>query len=263
MKKIIEAIKWPVLLGMGFALLVLACGAPKQTVRQDEAEGADVDVLLGLTEPGEQQKPEQKEPVAEKKEGGLTEQEVLDMFNMDEKAQKPPTETKKDDTQGQIDSEIARLNAAEAAEGTVETRDGGEAEAVPPATDIVWKATSFQGRYEEALETYRASKYQDAIQRFEALLNTGTKHLLSVNCQYWIGESYYGLTNYQQAIVAFEKVFTFEKEHKDDDAQLKLGICYYRMNDRERAKQEFQKLLDAYPESEYVSRARAFIRQIE
>jgi hypothetical protein len=151
MKKIVQAIKWPVLLGMGFALLVLACGAPKQTVRQDEAEGADVDVLLGLTEPGEQ--PAQKVPVEEKKEGGLTEQEVLDMFNMDESDQQPPVQTKTDDTTGQIDSEIARLNAAEAAEGTVEERDAGGSDVVPPATDIAWRATSFQGRYEEALDT--------------------------------------------------------------------------------------------------------------
>lgn len=260
MKKVIKGFRWPVLLGMGFALLVLGCAAPKQTVRQDEAEGADVDVLLGLTEPGEQGV--QKEPDAEKQDGGLTEQEVLDMFNMEEN-KKPPAETNVEDKTGQIDSEIARLNAAEAAEGTVEKSDGSESVVMPRTTDIAWRAASFQGRYEEALETYRASKYQDAIQRFEALLNTGTKHLLAVNCQYWIGEAYYGLTNYQQAIVAFEKVFTFEKEHKDDDAQLKLGICYYRMNDQERAKLEFQKLLDAYPESEYVSRARAFLRQLE
>ena len=89
------------------------------------------------------------------------------------------------------------------------------------------------------------------------------RHSLSDNCQYWIGESYYALGNYQQAITAFQNVFTFSNSNKDDDAQLKLGICYIRLNDEEQAKREFEKLVNNYPTSEYVNIAKRYIAQYQ
>ena len=47
-----------------------------------------------------------------------------------------------------------------------------------------------------------------------------------------------------------------------DDAQLKLGICYWKLGDRDRARQEFELLLNNYPNSEYVDKARQFIARL-
>ena len=57
------------------------------------------------------------------------------------------------------------------------------------------------------------------------------------------------------ALAAFQKVFLFAKTEKDDDAQLKLGLCYLQLGDRESAMIEFKRLVVDYPESEYVVRA--------
>jgi tol-pal system protein YbgF len=126
----------------------------------------------------------------------------------------------------------------------------------PPAQS---KSGSFAGQYQAALQLYKNRNYREAIQHFEALLSTDSRNSLSDNCQYWIGESYYGMGNYQQAVIAFEKVFTFSNSNKDDDAQLKVGMCYIKMNDKPKAKAELQKLIDVYPSSEYVSVARRLL----
>ena len=87
-------------------------------------------------------------------------------------------------------------------------------------------------------------------------------HSLSDNCQYWIGECYYALRNFNQAAVEFEKVFTFPQSNKDPDAQLKLGLCYWNTGNAARAKEEFNRLIVNYPDSEYTIRARSYLSQL-
>ncbi|HDQ44722.1 MAG TPA: tetratricopeptide repeat protein [bacterium] len=133
-------------------------------------------------------------------------------------------------------------------------------QAAPPRTAT---AATFEQRYEEARRAYNARNFQSAIQQFEALLSENRSHALSDNCQYWIGEAYYGMGNYQRAIAAFEKVFTFPRSNKYPDSQLKLGLSYLRMNNTSRAAEELQKLIDNYPTSEYVSAARQYLARLK
>ena len=121
---------------------------------------------------------------------------------------------------------------------------------------------SFQGRYEDALTTYRNRSYKQAIQKFEDLLALNASNSLVDNCQYWKGECYYALGDYNQAILEFQKVFTYSKSNKLDSAQLKLGLCYLRLGNRERARSEFEKLVSNYPESEYISRAQTYLSRL-
>ncbi len=91
---------------------------------------------------------------------------------------------------------------------------------------------------------------------------TDTHHSLADNAQYWIGECYFALGDYRAAILAFEKVFTFKQSNKNDYAQYKLGLCYYKLGDKKRARQEFQNLLDNYPDSPLVEKARKYLMQL-
>ena len=78
----------------------------------------------------------------------------------------------------------------------------------------------------------------------------------SDNAQYWKGECYWGLGNYRQALTEFTKVFAFSKTEKADDAQLKIARCYLALGERNKALTALRKLLDEYPESEYMPAAR-------
>ncbi len=121
---------------------------------------------------------------------------------------------------------------------------------------------SFKGQYEQALNNYRTRNYRTAIQQFDVLLSQNATNTLVDNCQYWKGECYYALSDYNQAILEFQKVFMYGESNKIDDAQLKLGLCYLRLGDKQRSRTEFEKLISNYPDSEFVSRAQTYMSRL-
>ena len=120
----------------------------------------------------------------------------------------------------------------------------------------------FKKSYIDALSAYNDGNYELAIEGFGRLVTEAPSHKLADNCQYWLGESYYALKNYKRAILEFENVFQFGEQDKWDDAQLKLGICFQRIGNFDKARDEFQKLVDHYPGSEYYQRAQQYLRQL-
>jgi tol-pal system protein YbgF len=129
----------------------------------------------------------------------------------------------------------------------------------PPSTSV--SSDAYVNSYNDALSLFHERQYQNAIREFEQLLSSDMNHSYADNAQYWIGESHYAMGRYQEAIMAFEKVFTFPQSNKNDWAQFKIGQCYFKMGDRERAEQEFQQLIDNYSDSELVPRARNYLAQ--
>ena len=260
-------------LGMVFGV---GCGTTGRSMKGESQTDdiADIDALLGLT--GEETDKKDKQ------EGeSIAEDEVLKLLGVVEEDETAVTEPGKVNEKTDLRNEVQQLEERQAALDTKEKTvreqlaqqnekissiQRGQAESTyqPPETTIPdWKASSFEERYQEAHQDYLAKRYRESMQKFEALLVMNTNHSLSDNCQYWIGEAYYGLGNYRQAIVAFEKVFSFQKSNKDPDAQLKLGLCYLLLGDRERAGRAFQRLIDNYPTSTFVSIAKRKIEEME
>lgn len=261
-----------IILGIGLSFQCSTTSQVQSGMQTEEV--ADIDELLGLSEkePGQTQESAQTEDP-------LNEDDVLKLLGVTEEAAPEATQTSGQQSKTPVEDEIRNLeqqqNALDTREANIQqdTRDQAEllANMNRPSTttstasssNIVWNSSRFEDRYQEALQEYRGHQYRESVQKFEALLTIDQKHSLSDNCQYWIGEAYYGMGNYRQAIVAFEKVFSFAKSNKDADSQLKLGLCHMRLNNKEQARSEFQKLIDNYPASEYVSMAQRYISQIE
>lgn len=162
------------------------------------------------------------------------------------------------------DKELARLKAQLQEKDMLvkQKEDELAARGNVPAPTYTSYNTSFKGQYDEALRLYNSRRYSEGIALFDQLLATGANNSLVDNCQYWKGECYYGMGNYDQAILEFQKVFAFPNSNKYDDAQLKLGLCYMQLNNYERAKTEFNKLLREYPSSEYSGRARSYLGRL-
>lgn len=135
-----------------------------------------------------------------------------------------------------------------------------EAEPVRPATTIT--RTEFDREYTRALNLFMDRRYQEAKDLFTQLLNSGIDHPLLPNCQYWIGESLFGMREYRRAIEAFQRVFEYRSQIKHDDAQIMIANSYFMLGDRQRARQEYQRLIDRYPNSDYVAFARQRLREI-
>jgi len=242
------------------------CSSSGQAVHEKKESADDlenIDALLGLTSdetPAETPAGADREAIAE--------DDVLKLLGVTENSSS--TSRVNDTAINNYKSETAATSNLNQQTVKVAERVEPEKKEIPvykaPPADkppFSRKKRPFQERYREALAKSSAREFRIAIQMFETLLSENMYHSLSDNCQYWIGECYDALGDYQQAAVAFEKVFTFKNSNKDPDAQLKLGICYLRLKDNNRARLELQKFIDNYPASKNVTLARQLIRSIK
>lgn len=116
--------------------------------------------------------------------------------------------------------------------------------------------------YAQALNKFYTKRYVDAVQMFTDLTGQFPDHPLASNCYYWIGESQFQLGNYQQAVEVLNRVLEFSQSPKKDDALLMLGKSYARIKRPEEARQAFTRLIQEYPNSEYVNKAEALLSRM-
>ncbi|GAF75909.1 unnamed protein product, partial [marine sediment metagenome] len=133
----------------------------------------------------------------------------------------------------------------------------------PSSASGVLKTSSEYDSYHNALRVFNSRNYPQAIKLFTETLGRYKTGTYADNCQYWIGECHYALGDYASAIAAFKEVFSFARTSKADDAQLKMGLSYLKMGQYGTAKAELQKLIDRYPASEYVPRARKYLTEMK
>ena len=233
----------------------------EEQAKQKELD--EIEALLGVQRPP---KEENKKQTKEEDKLGLLSSEDVPVKSTTTKTTttetpKPtPTEdvdrlkqqlTQKDaqiaDLKQQIKNQNIQISQLESQKTTPMPVYASAAGDVPPA--------EYQSRYQQGLDLFHARNYDQAIEVFESLISSDANNSLSDNAQYWIGESHYALGQYKNAIIDFEKVFTFPKSNKNPDAQFKLGLCYQRLGDNAKARDEFQRLIDIYPQSDYVQRA--------
>lgn len=201
----------------------------------------------------------------------------------------PPVEGAEPETSGSVEAQIARLEALlmgridklEMANVSQSTRlseqleglraqlallgQGASAPAVAPTTQVVQpprSRRSVTALYDEALAHFDERRYGPAREVFQGIISASPNGDLADNAQYWLGECEYAEGNYTAALEGFKRVFNYEMTEKDDDAQLKLGYCYLRLNDLDSALIEFRRLTLDYPNSEYLPRAEEQIRRI-
>jgi len=127
---------------------------------------------------------------------------------------------------------------------------------IPHITNEEYKA-----KYIKSLSHYQNGEWNASLVGFKFLIQADSNHDYADNCQYWIGEVYYALKDFQRSIKEFEKVFTFPGTNKADDAQFKLGLCYVNIGKMDKAKHEFENLLEFYPNSEYNQRSQEYLQK--
>jgi TolA-binding protein len=246
-------------------------GAATSEEEEKQKELDEIEALLGIT--SEDKKADEKKPKKDDEMLGLLKSDDVAM-QKEQAAKKPEPPVsdaeitrlkaqieKKDlliaDLQAQIrrqGDQIYQLESQKQAASSTTYSSAGAIGDVPPG--------EYQQRYQQALDQFHGHDYNGALQMFESLLASEANNSLSDNAQYWIGECHYALRQYKQAIVDFEKVFTFPNSNKSDAAQFKLGLSYLRLGDNAKSREEFQRLLDVYPNSEYVGRAKEHLASL-
>ncbi|MBI3787175.1 MAG: tetratricopeptide repeat protein [Ignavibacteriales bacterium] len=159
-----------------------------------------------------------------------------------------------------LNSKLTESEAKVAAERERADKAAEAAKAAAPVVATPVKETpksteSFSG-YEDAHKAFAGKKYNEAIQTYQAVLDGGTGEDLADNCHYWIGESYFGLKKYDEAMKHFEMVFQYKTSEKKGDAQYMIGQCYERTGKKAEAKQAYEKVVKDYPTCDVVQKAK-------
>ena len=128
--------------------------------------------------------------------------------------------------------------------------------------DPQFNAAKYKKHYMKSLGHFQNQEYDSAIKGFSELVVSDATNDLADNCQYWLAECYYSKKDFKRAVGQFTKVFNYAGTDKDDDAQLKLGLSYQSMGSLEKAKEEFQRLIDYFPGSEYYPKAKDALRKL-
>jgi tol-pal system protein YbgF len=118
-------------------------------------------------------------------------------------------------------------------------------------------------QYQKALALVRQGEYDRAVQLFREFLRTNADSPLAANAHYWIGESYYALGDYSQAILQLNQVRqNYPKSDRVPPALLKIGLAFLQMGNKNEARLAFQKVVNDYPSSAEAAQAREKLRSL-
>ena len=159
----------------------------------------------------------------------------------------------------------ARLATVEASpRGGARGSTGKPAAGFSPSTATAVLPTSKEfDRYHAALRLFNGRNYERARAEFAAVQEAWPQGTYAANAQYWSGECYYAMEDYASAIAAFSKVFDFSSSTKADDARFKIGLSHLKLGQHAQAREAFQTVIDRYPASPYVTRARTYLARIQ
>jgi len=122
------------------------------------------------------------------------------------------------------------------------TRTGSATKTDSPG--VVGESPEVREEYEGAWKLLQGKDYRGAIAQFKRFLRKYPKSNFADNAQYWIGESYYALKEFDQAILEFDVVRRkYPNGDKVPAALLKQGYAFAELGDRVDARLILQEVI--------------------
>jgi len=115
---------------------------------------------------------------------------------------------------------------------------------------------------ELALKSFISKDYQKSISEFNTILTTAKDAETIAKSNYWLGESYFAMKQWDKAIPYFQKVLRIKNTAMHDNAQMMIAESLIRSGQIPEAKKAFKVFVDSYPQSEYLPRARKMLQQL-
>ncbi len=106
------------------------------------------------------------------------------------------------------------------------------------------------------LEKYRAGRFSEALVDLKSFLASKPDPTVADDAQFWLGETYYAIGDYEVAAVEFDNVLKrYKTSDKVPDALLKKGLSFYKLGDDQTGKLVLEHLVQGYPSSEAAAKA--------
>ncbi len=120
-----------------------------------------------------------------------------------------------------------------------------------------------QSAYEHAFDTLKSGNYAAAVMQFQQFLQDYPNSGLDDNAQYWLGESYYVMRDYDHAAAAFRTVGDkYPQSRKAPDALLKLGYTQLDQQKNDEGRATLQLVLQRFPMSDAAKLAMQRLMQL-
>jgi len=104
--------------------------------------------------------------------------------------------------------------------------------------------------YREAFRMLKAGQYDDSIVSFDNFLKTYPSSQYADNAQYWLGETYYVMRQFELAITHYKKLVSgYPESKKRSHAMLKLVYCYQELGRIEQVTEVLTALKELFPNS--------------
>jgi tol-pal system protein YbgF len=146
-----------------------------------------------------------------------------------------------------VSSRLLQLEPAERQSATIELVNQGSAEG---------HEESVQAAYIKAFGLYSANSTSAAAEAFNAFIAAYPESEYAANARYWLGECYFSLGRYNEAIDSFSRVLEMNPVPKRAaDTMLRIGTAWYRLDDPAKGAAALRLLRDKYPESEAADMA--------
>lgn len=118
--------------------------------------------------------------------------------------------------------------------------------------------------YLKGLETFKNGDLPGARTQLTQFIEANPNHELVANARYWVGETYYGEKNYEQAILEFQEVIKlYPKKEKAPAAMLKQALAFRALKDIKSAQYLLKRLTTDYPKSEEAKKAKTLLKEIK
>jgi tol-pal system protein YbgF len=136
------------------------------------------------------------------------------------------------------------------------------AETVSQPASKTYGASLMREEYADAISLFREKKYEEAIAKFNNLLERGIEKTLAGNCEYWLGECDFATRNYTSAIEHFQSVISGDVSSKKPDAYFMLGRSYEQTDELEKARNAYQTLNEQYPNNVHANRVKSRLKAL-
>lgn len=156
-----------------------------------------------------------------------------------------------------------RLSRVEERVGTI--ADGlQEVAALQPGGETLQGKKAQEALYQEAFSELTRRNYQVALGKFTEFVKKYPKSTLADNGQYWAGECYFAMGDFQKAILEFQKVVSnYAHGNKLPAAMLKQGISFMELKSYADAKIFLETVVQKHPHSPEALQARERLMSVE
>lgn len=117
--------------------------------------------------------------------------------------------------------------------------------------------------YQSAYRDYQKGNYDLAIQGFEEFLQDNSSSEMADNASYWIGESLYSQKKYKEAIQQFDAMInTYSQSDKVPAALLKKGYSYVELGQKAQGIVQLQYVIHEHPRAKEAGLAKQKLKSL-